>query len=71
MPDSGRPLGPAGHTTGASMGATFRRPWHRLVGRVLASLNRELLASARCYFGGGTRDTRTLARGLRVLRALL
>ncbi len=55
MPDSGRPSGPAGHTPGASRGATFRRPWHRLVGRVLASLNRELLASARCYFGGGTR----------------
>ena len=35
--------------------AGFRRPWHRLVWRVLESLNGALLASARCYFGGGTR----------------
>ena len=33
----------------------FRRPWHRLVGQVLESLNGELLARARCWFGGGTR----------------
>ncbi len=83
--------------------ATFRRPWHRLVARVLSTLNPALLASARCYFGGGTRivmeldefresvdidflcsdrmgyrrlrnvvtDPRTLARGLRILKAHL
>lgn len=33
----------------------FRRPWHRLVWQVLESLNRDLLARARCWFGGGTR----------------
>ena len=33
----------------------FRRPWHRLVWRVLESLNGVLLASTKCYFGGGTR----------------
>lgn len=33
----------------------FQRPWHRLVWSVLESLNRGLLASTRCYFGGGTR----------------
>ena len=33
----------------------FRRPWHRLVGQVLESLNGELLARARCWFGAGTR----------------
>ena len=43
---------PPADATGES---AFRRPWHRLVARVLASLNRELLASANCYFGGGTR----------------
>ena len=38
-------------------GATpnFTRPWHRLVWQVLESLNRDLLARARCWFGGGTR----------------
>ena len=38
-------------------GATpnFRRPWHRLVWHVLESLNSDLLARARCWFGGGTR----------------
>ena len=38
-------------------GATphFRRPWHRLVWQVLESLNGDLLARARCWFGGGTR----------------
>ena len=38
-------------------GATphFRRLWHRLVWRVLESLNGDLLARARCWFGGGTR----------------
>jgi len=38
-------------------GATpsFRRPWHRLVWQVLESLNSDLLARARCWFGGGTR----------------
>ena len=33
----------------------FRRPWHRLVRQVLESLNGDLLARARCWFGGGTR----------------
>ena len=33
----------------------FRRPWHRLVWRVLESLNGDLLARAKCWFGGGTR----------------
>ena len=33
----------------------FRRPWHRLVWQVLESLNSDLLARARCWFGGGTR----------------
>ena len=38
-------------------GATpnFTRPWHRLVWRVLVSLNGDLLARAGCWFGGGTR----------------
>ena len=39
----------------ASPRADFRRPWHRLVWQVLESLNADLLASTRCYFGGGTR----------------
>ena len=33
----------------------FHRPWHRLVWQVLESLNSDLLSSAKCYFGGGTR----------------
>lgn len=33
----------------------FRRPWHRLVWQVLESLNSDLLARAKCWFGGGTR----------------
>ena len=33
----------------------FRRPWHRLVWQVLESLNGDLLARAKCWFGGGTR----------------
>lgn len=33
----------------------FSRPRHRLVWRVLESLNSPLLASTRCFFGGGTR----------------
>ena len=33
----------------------FSRPWHRLVWQVLESLNSDLLARARCWFGGGTR----------------
>jgi len=33
----------------------FARPRHRLVWRVLESLNAPLLASTRCFFGGGTR----------------
>ena len=33
----------------------FKRPQHQLVLKVLAALNRELLSSTRCYFGGGTR----------------
>ncbi len=48
--------GESGAPPPGAVGATaFRRPWHRLVARVLASLNRTLLASAHCYFGGGTR----------------
>jgi hypothetical protein len=31
------------------------RPRHRLVWRVLESMNPALLTSTRCYFGGGTR----------------
>ena len=34
---------------------SFCRPWHRLVWQVLESLNSDLLARARCWFGGGTR----------------
>ena len=34
---------------------SFRRPWHRLVWQVLESLNGDLLARAKCWFGGGTR----------------
>ena len=33
----------------------FARPRHRLVWQVLESMNAELLASTRCFFGGGTR----------------
>ena len=33
----------------------FSRPWHRLVWKVLESLNGDLLARAKCWFGGGTR----------------
>ena len=33
----------------------FRRPWHRLVWQVLESLNSDLLARAKCWFGDGTR----------------
>ena len=33
----------------------FHRPWHRLVWQVPESLNSDLLSSAKCYFGGGTR----------------
>jgi hypothetical protein len=33
----------------------FKRQRHQLVHKVLAALNRELLSSTRCYFGGGTR----------------
>lgn len=33
----------------------FVRPRHRLVWRVLESLNSALLASTQCFFGGGTR----------------
>lgn len=32
----------------------FERPHHRRILRVLAALDGELLAQARCYFGGGT-----------------
>ena len=39
----------------ASPPPRFHRPWHRLVWRVLEVLNADLLASANCYFGGGTR----------------
>ena len=38
----------------------FRRPWHRLVWEVLDSLNGDLLARAKCWFGGGTRVTMEL-----------
>ena len=41
--------------TAAASKVDFRRPWHRFVWRVLESLNRDLLAGAKCYFGGGTR----------------
>ena len=33
----------------------FRRPRHRLVWQMLESLNGDLLARAKCWFGGGTR----------------
>ncbi len=55
MPESdetGRSAATRSRTPGP---ATFRRPWHRLVARVLSTLNPALLASTRCYFGGGTR----------------
>ena len=32
----------------------FRRPQHRIVARVLRALNAKFLASAGCFFGGGT-----------------
>ena len=41
--------------TASPPGADLRRPWHRLVWRVLEALNGALLADAKCYFGGGTR----------------
>ena len=41
--------------TASPPGANLRRPWHRLVWRVLGTLNGALLAEAKCYFGGGTR----------------
>ena len=34
--------------------AEFRRPHHRLVARLLKSLNSDFLSQAACYFGGGT-----------------
>lgn len=39
--------------TASPPGADLRRPWHRLVWRVLEALNGALLADAKCYFGGG------------------
>ena len=41
--------------TASPPGANLRRPWHRLVWRVLGTLNGALLSDAKCYFGGGTR----------------
>lgn len=41
--------------TASPPGADLRRPWHRLVWRVLGTLNGALLSDAKCYFGGGTR----------------
>ena len=55
MPDSGNTVGSGAPRSGAFEASAFRRPWHRLLARVLASLNRPLLAPAKCYFGGGTR----------------
>ena len=34
--------------------AEFRRPHHRVIERILKSLNSQLLTQAACYFGGGT-----------------
>lgn len=33
---------------------TFARPEHVIIGEVLASMNRDLLAECQCWFGGGT-----------------
>ena len=55
MSDSRDADGSGTPSSGATGPTAFRRPWHRLVARVLASLNRALLASSNCYFGGGTR----------------
>ena len=41
--------------TASSSQPDLCRSWHRLIWRVLESLNRGLLASTKCYFGGGTR----------------
>ena len=54
MPDSRGSPPPGAPREAASTAARFRRPWHRLVAQVLGSLNRALLTSAMCYFGGGT-----------------
>jgi hypothetical protein len=37
--------------------ADFRRPHHRAVARILATLNTSFLSQAACYFGGGTQLT--------------
>ena len=55
MPDSRGSPPPGAPREAASTAVRFRRPWHRLVARVLGSPNRALLTSAMCYFGGGTR----------------
>ena len=55
MPEPGAAGGSGAPPAGGTGTTAFRRPWHRLVARVLASLNRALLASSNCYFGGGTR----------------
>ncbi len=39
---------------------TFRRPHHRLIGEILASLDGKFLRQARCYFGGGTQTVLSL-----------
>ncbi len=41
--------------------ADYQRPRHCYVGRVLEALDRDVLARARCYFGGGTRLALELA----------
>lgn len=39
----------------------YRRPHHRLIGRVLKKMDAGFLAQAECYFGGGTLLAMTLA----------
>jgi hypothetical protein len=38
----------------------FRRPYHRAVGQALRAMDADFLASAHCYFGGGTQLAMTL-----------
>ena len=43
------------------MSPKYKRPRHRLVMQILAALDADFLARAKCYFGGGTRIALALA----------
>jgi hypothetical protein len=43
------------------MNSKYKRPRHRLVMQILAALDADFLARAKCYFGGGTRIALALA----------